>query len=150
MRKQHSIRTNKIESYLGRNHGIIGIPMAAFGEAICKVRDKRKDGSLEVFSELIRLLDAGVITPFYIKDGYNTYDVARKVAEPGWDARDNISPMDALIVASAIAEPSCTLLVTSDQTLTFNSKVSRIAREYREQRGYSPFKIKDVDVILKR
>ena len=150
LRKRYSIRTGSIDSSLRKNRGALVAPMAAFGEVICKIRDKNGGRSVETLVELNRLLDRCIIVPFYIKNGYDTFGVAKKMTERNPDERDNISPMDAFIIASAITEPRCRTLLTSDSTLTFNPRLSEIANDYREQHGYDPFSIRNVDEILKK
>ena len=150
LRSRYGIRAGNIESSLRRNHERFMIPVAALGEVISKIRDKKRDRAPEALTEIIRLLDADVVAPLYIRNGYDTYNLAKEMSSSVRDGRDYISPMDALIIASAVTEPVCSAFVTSDKTLASDSKVFLIANEYREQYGYNQFKVKDIDEILKK
>jgi len=150
LRRTYKYRANEIRSSLKKEGGEFAVPMAALGEAIIKIRDKNGIRSEEPLLELHRLLSAEVLKPYYIRNAYDTYQMARDIVRGTDDARDNISPMDALIVASAIAEPMCSTLVTSDKSLISNDTISRISLDYREEKGYAVLNITDLPSIIHR
>ena len=65
------------------------------------------------------------------------------------DERDQISPMDALVVAAAASDKECVALYTTDRQLISDISVSEIVDEWRNERNYPLFKIKHVSNIIK-
>lgn len=126
------------------------IPVSALGEVISKIRDKKRDRAPEALLEIIRLLDADVVAPLYIRNGYDTYNLAKEMSNTVRDRRDFISPMDALIVASAVTEPMCSAFLTSDKTLISDEDLPLIANDYREQHGFGRFTIRGVAGLFKK
>ena len=149
-RRDYGIRMNGIENSLIKNHGLLGIPMPALGEAICKIRDKCKDRASDVLLEMNRLMDKGIITPYYIQNAQETYGLASRVSIETEDDRDQISPMDALIVAAAAVDPKCSVLYTTDSTILTDVTLSEMIDGWREDKGYKNLAIQDISGIIKK
>ncbi len=149
-RKDMGVRGNDIEKSL-KKHNQLAIPMPAFGETICKVMDKCGDDSEEVLSEMHRLIKRGVVIPCYIKpeDASDVFTIAKKLSTIICDDRDKISPMDALIAASATADTRCSTFYTMDSTLLSVSEASEIIDKYRDEKEHSRLEICHIDAILR-
>ena len=78
--------------------------MPAFGEAICKIRDKSKGNAENAMLEMNRLMDVGFLAVRYLSNPYEIYGLARELSRSVNDQRDAVSPMDALILASATVD----------------------------------------------
>ena len=65
------------------------------------------------------------------------------------DSRDQISPMDALITGSAIADERCNTLYTTDDTLLMDLQAIDEIDLYREQRGMTKFHVASIFDVLK-
>lgn len=148
LRRDYNVRDNEIEKSL-KKHDQLGLPMPAFGEVICKVRDKCGDNVHVVLKEMNRLMDDGIIVPCYLKNASATFNIAKELANIVEDDRDQISPMDALIAASATTDPCCTILYTTDIQLITDSRVSDIINDWRDERDYKPLAIRDISNILR-
>lgn len=149
-RKDNGIRGNDIEKSL-KNHNQLALPMSAFGETICKVMDKCGEDSESVLLEMHRLMKKNVVIPCYIKSEYasDVFTIAKNLSIIKCDDRDRISPMDALIAASATVDQRCTTFYTMDSTLLSVSEASEIIDGYRDEKDYSHLDICHIDTILR-
>ena len=123
--------------------------MPAFGEAFCKIRDKAEDRIHDVREELDRLINANYIKIRYLRNGTDLFNIAAKLSKKNNDDRNNVSPMDALILASALTEPECTTFVTTDTTLLMNSDILELVEEWRSNNNMHELKIVDVNAIFR-
>ena len=123
--------------------------MPALGEAFHMIRTKCGERSKEVLEELIRLIDAGIVTIRYIRDAGDTFGFARDLSRECEDERDMISAMDALITAIAASDPDCRVLYTTDSKLLTDSHVSETLAAFREERRSPAMSIRDVSDLLK-
>lgn len=139
----------KIENVLKKNVKQIAVPMPAFGEAFCKIRDKAEDRIHDVREELDRLINANYIKIRYLRNGTDLFNIAAKLSKKNNDDRNNVSPMDALILASALTEPECTTFVTTDTTLLMNSDILELVEEWRSNNNMHELKIVDVNAIFR-
>ncbi|MBO4552225.1 MAG: hypothetical protein J5673_03395 [Candidatus Methanomethylophilaceae archaeon] len=149
LRKYYNIRSNEIESSLIRNHGTLCISMPSLGESFCKIKDKCKGYELEIMEEINRLLDKTICVR-YIRDAQETFGLAKRLSEDVDDDRNRVSPMDALIIATATVDPDCTTLYTTDSLLLSDARISEIINDWRENRGYRPMIIGEVYEIIKK
>lgn len=135
--KKTGMGSKAAESMLKRSHPIFGVPMPAFGEAICKTREKGR-GSEEMFCEMSRLMDMGFIVPMYIRNPEDTYGLARTMCTSRDDDRALISSMDGLILATAAANPECTSFYTTDSKLLKDPELHSLLGDYRVSIGAEP------------
>ena len=142
-------RWKKIENVLKKNVKQIAVPMPAFGEAFCKIRDKAEGRIHDVREELDRLINANYIKIRYLRNGTDLFNIAAKLSKKNNDDRNNVSPMDALILASALTEPECTTFVTTDTTLLMNSDILELVEEWRSNNNMHELKIVDVNAIFR-
>ena len=142
-------RWKKIENVLKKNVKQIAVPMPAFGEAFCKIRDKAEDRIHDVREELDRLINANYIKIRYLRNGIDLFSIASRLSKKNNDDRNNVSPMDALILASALTEPECTTFVTTDTTLLMNSDILELVEEWRSNNDMHELKIVDVNAIFR-
>ena len=149
LRKDYEIGSKKIDSLLKNKSECLCIPMPALGEAICMIRRKAKDRSIDVITELYRLIDADVLTVCYLNNAYDTFAIAKELSERVDDDRDWVSPMDAFIAASAVVDGNCTTLYTTDQNLISNYRVSDIIQRWRDKNDYPELQIRDIPDLLK-
>lgn len=145
LRNAANIRRGKIDHILGRNKRFC-IPMVALGETIHMVRSKHpgKDNYGPILEELHRLLDSGFLEVRFINDPEATFRMAREISTMYQDSRDRISPMDALIVASAATDQGCVSLYTADSQLISNSNLSGRIYDWRSDAGYNQMNIESV------
>ena len=149
LRKDYNLRGSKIDAMLKR-HDQLALPMPAFGETICKIRDKTGSNFQTVVSEIDRLIETNVVKTVYLQKASETYAIAKDLSVSMDDDRDQISPMDALIVASATTDPCCNIFYTTDSRLISDARVSEIIDEWREDRdGYERLSIRGISSILK-
>ena len=150
LRYGYGIRYNsKIESSLiSRNRGTLCVPMPALGESICKVKDKCEGRESEIMTEHYRLLDS-VLHICYIRDAPDTFGLAKTLPKDVSDDRNRMSPMDALITATATVDPDYSVLYTTDSKLLSDARVSEIIDDWRSGRGYIPLSTRDVSDIIK-
>ena len=123
--------------------------MAAFGEAICKVRDTCRDDIMQTMTEMNRLMDEGFFNVMYISNPSAVFRIAKDLSAGRKDGRDEISPMDALILASAVCEKDCDTFYTSDIKLLRDTNVQEIVCNERMDLGYEPLNIREVVEILR-
>ncbi len=148
LRKDYGIRQKGIDKILKKSHPNLVIPMPALGEVFVKIRDKCGDRRNDVISEMNRLFDCNVVSPIYIKSSEDTFNLAKTFSKKANDDRDQISPMDALIVATAIVDKNCKVLYTTDSTLITDTAISEKMDEWRAQNNYDPLTIKDITEII--
>ncbi len=142
-------RWKKIEKVLKKNVKQIAVPMPAFGEAFCKIRDKAGERISEVREEMDRLIKDHYIEIRYLKEGSDLFGIAASLSKKDNDDRNNVSPMDALILASALVDKECTTFITTDTTLLMNSEILEIANNWRNENNLPDIKIADLNTILK-
>ena len=123
--------------------------MAALGEVFFKIKEKGKERTDEILQELTRLMDKSIIEPTFIEKPYDTFTIARDLSEKMPDDRDQISPMDSFIVASATVDPNCHILYTTDAKLISNTRLQEIISDWRSGQNYKPISIRDVDDLIK-
>ncbi len=148
--RNEKIGKKQIDTMLKSSAKHVAVPMPALGEAIHKVREKAKDRSREVFEELNHLLDNGIIEVRFIKNANDTFHIAQELSKNTTDDRDSISPMDALIAASAATDPQCKLFITNDSRLLLDGNVSETINNWREENGFIGLQIKDDSKIIKQ
>ena len=149
LRKYYKIRGNKAEGSLIRNHPELKIPMPALGEVLCIIRDKCSDRSEDVIKEMNRLLDTGIVGTAYIHNANDLFSFANSITKETNDDRDQISPMDALIVATATTNPECSTLYTTDSVLLTNAGISDMIYDWRNNKNYDSLRIRDISEIIK-
>ncbi len=147
--EKHDLGKRNAEAIVMRNHGRFGVPMPAFGESICKIRDKYKKNCNESFAEMDRLINHRFMEIKYLKNPVETFSIARKISSESSDSRNVISPMDSLIMASAIADPDCYSFYTADKKLTSDMKIKDIADQWRKSHGFRTMDIAGIFDILR-
>lgn len=117
LRIRNGLGSRKAESMVPRNHPEFRVPMPAVGEAICKIMEKnRPPDAMEAFSELDRLVRNGFIRTAHLDPDEQTFELAGKLVSVGHrDDREKVSAMDALITASSVVDPECSVMYTEDQ-----------------------------------
>ena len=148
LRRDYNIRDNGIEVSLKKQRPQLALPMPAFGEVLCKVRDKCKDDFETVLDEMNRLIDNGTVIPCYLKNAVDTFRIAKDLSAVMDDDRDQISPMDALIVASAVTNPNCTILYTTDSQL-LSISLPDSAVDWRADNGCKSLAVRSILDIIK-
>lgn len=149
LRKEYQIRAVAIDKLLNNIHPELKIPMPALGETYCMIRGKCKEREKEVFDEMSRLFDKGIVSTAYIGDAESTFYLAKTFSEEVRDDRDYISPMDALILATAVADEKCQVFYTTDSRLMTNSALAEKIHEWREEHNYPQLKIKEAIDLIK-
>ncbi len=149
LRKDYNIGKKPAEGIVYKNQGRYSVPMPAFGEAICKIRDKDHDRYSDVLIEIDRLIQYGFLEIRYIMNPSETFSIAKRISYEASDDRDQISPMDAFIVATATTDPDCKSFCTTDSRLVSDSNVIETISEWREGHGYPEMNIMGVENILK-
>ena len=150
LRKALDIGTKAAENCVRKNIRSLCVPMPAFGEAICKIRDKTKEKAKDGLLEMNRLMDSGFLSVRYLGNSYQVYGLARELSKDVNDPRDAVSPMDALIIASATADQDCRTFYTTDVKLFTECRVSDTVSEWRENMGFEPMAISQLSRILNR
>ena len=151
LRSHYNIRRNNgIEKSLKKTRPALMIPMPAIGEVFCKIRDKCKD-SQEAILEMNRLFDINIVSPAYLSNGEEVFELAKKISKARNDDRDQTSPMDALIAAAATVDYRCVYLFTTDNMLISNITILETINEWRTSKGFSQLTITDItDIVVKR
>ena len=150
LRNHYNIRQNSgIEKSLKKTRPILMIPMPAIGEVFCKIREKSKDSKGAIL-EMNRLFDDNIVSPAYLNDGEEIFALAKKISKIMDDDRDQISPMDALIAATAAVDKNCDYLYTTDNMLISNITILDVIKEWRSENGYSQLNITDITEIVRR
>lgn len=148
-RIENHLGSKPAEGCVARNERHLHFPMAAFGEAICKVRDTCRDDIMQTMTEMNRLMDEGFFNVMYISNPSAVFRIAKDLSAGRKDGRDEISPMDALILASAVCEKDCDTFYTSDIKLLRDTNVQEIVCNERMDLGYEPLNIREVVEILR-
>lgn len=148
LRSIYSINDKKAESCTKTNYREFCIPMPAFGESIYKIREKSPRDYNDSFVEMNRLLDKEFLKITYLNSS-EAFSLAKTISSAYDDDRDVISPMDALILASATTDDECDVFYTSDSKLISNSYVSETVEEWRSDHNMRSIKIKELSSILK-
>ena len=149
LRNDYGIRNNEIEKSLIKNRPNLSMPMPAIGEVFCKIRDKCKGRTDEVLLEMNRLFNSGLISPAYIHDSNDLFPLANVIARKTKDDRDQISTMDALIIAAATMDRNCSVLYTTDSQLIYDAGIANEINDWRDNKKYNPLTIRGVSEILK-
>ena len=147
LRRIFNLGTKTAEKILRKNVSFV-IPAPALGEAVMKVRDKRPDKFLDDMAELDRLLKTGLLNLSYIHNPTGVYYWAKRLSEMDNDDRDTISPMDALIAGTAIADPDSTTFYTVDSLLTNSSMWDDVA-EWRNDRGMRKISVSGIEDVIR-
>ena len=148
LRKDFDIGSKYAENCVRKNIRSLCVPMPAFGEAICKIRDKSKENAEDSMLEMNRLMDAGFLTVRYLSNPYEIYGLARELSKGVNDPRDAVSPMDALIIASATVDQDCRSFYTTDAKLFTECRVKDTVSEWRENLGFDTMAILQLSKIL--
>lgn len=147
LRKAYGIERKNVES-LFRNQRF-ALPMPAMGELLYKIREKQPDDYRDSIDNLFKLVDSGFIEVRFISNASKVYDMAKKIVEMKCDSRDRISPMDALIFSTAVADQDCMAFYTADVKLISASQTHGLVDEFREELGYEPMNVADISDIMK-
>lgn len=147
LRKKIGVGRGDIDSIL--RNGSFCIPMVALGESLHMIRQKNPRDYEESLSELNRLLDKEFFETRFLKNPESTFTIARDLCSFSKDERDSISPMDAIIIASATTDGNCTSLYTSDTRLLSNGVVSEEVDDWRQSHGYGDMSIRNVTELFK-
>ncbi len=147
LRKDMDVSKGSIESII--KNGSFCVPMVALGESVHMIREKCSKECMDVLEELMRLLESGFLETRFISDPTATFTLARTISSDTVDDRDRISPMDALIVASAATDQTCTALYTSDSRLLSDANVSEVISKWRESQDYPYMTIRDVSDLFR-
>lgn len=124
------------------------VPMAALGESFHMIRIKSPDDCMTILGELNGLLDDGFLETRFIGDPAATFTLAKTISATTVDDRDQISPMDAFIAASAATDQTCAALYTTDSRLISNTDVSEEISSWRDSQGFPPMVIRDVSELF--
>lgn len=146
-RKKNGLGSKPAESMLRKSHPVFGVPMPAFGEAICKTKEKGR-GSAEMLGEMSRLMDTGFIVPRFIRNPEDTYSLANRICSIKDDDRAIISAMDGLIMATAATDPECDILFTEDTRLAVDPELHDAIDSYRLRVGASPLRIGSMEELV--
>lgn len=150
LRLHYNLGRKSAEKCVAKNEKQFCIPMPALGEAVYKVHEKCKDDADNVLVELNRLMRSGFLRVRFINNPSKTFQIARQLSSEMDDDRDSISPMDALILATAITEQDCIAFYTTDTKLLLDTHVMDIIRNSRDDLGLQPMHVYDMDSILRR
>lgn len=146
LRRDFGIKRGAIDSILkGRS---FCISVVALGEAIDQIRWKCPSNYEEPIGEPNRLLDSGFLYTSTISNSNSTFTSARNISSEAKDDRDQISPMDALIVSSAVTDHTCSFFYTTDGRLNSNSNVSDLISDWRDDNGYGMMTISNVSKLF--
>lgn len=124
------------------------IPMPALGESFHKIREKNPKDCMDILNVLVDLLNSRFLETRFIGDPAATFSLAKTISAATDDERDQISPMDALIAASAATDQTCSSLYTTDSRLISNANVSDDITSWRDSRGFPPLAIRDVSELF--
>lgn len=148
LRRDFNLGSKSAENCVKKNITSLCVPMPAFGEAICKIRDKSKGNAEDAMLEMNRLMDTGFLAVRYLSNPYEIYGLARELSRSVNDQRDAVSPMDALILASATVDQDCRLFYTTDVKLYAGCKVLDTVSEWCESMGFDKMNVKQLSRIL--
>lgn len=151
LRGNYRINQKKAEACISRNHGQLCIPMPALGEVYFKQYEKGKKQYSDSFDNLNQLIDRSVFKVKFIDRAGDAFGIAREIIRRSMSHKDDrsvISPMDALIISTAIADPDSSVFYTDDQELIMNADVREIIGEYREGFG-NKLELKNIRNLLR-
>lgn len=140
LRRQFDLGNKPAENIVKKNNNFV-IPIPALGEAVHKIREKRPKSFQDDMSELDRLIRIGFLTINFIQNPTDTYCWAKKLSSMEDDDRNIISPMDALITATAITDPNSSTLYTMDNILLTNYNITDKINDWREERNMGSLSI---------
>ena len=149
LRRHYNLGKKEAESCVAKNEKQFCIPMPALGEAVYKVHEKCGNHADDVLKELNRLIRNDFLTIRFINNPSKTFQIARQLSSEMNDDRDSISPMDALILATAITEQDCVALYTTYTKLILDTRVKDIISDSRDDLGFQPMRVCDIDDILR-
>ena len=150
LRRDYDLGTKPAESCVGKNERQFCVPMPALGEAVYKVHEKNGDDADDILKELNRLMKKEFLRIRFINNPSKTFQIARQLSSEMDDDRDSISPMDALILATAITEQDCVAFYTTDTKLISDTRVRDIISESRNDLGFPEMRVCDIDDVLRR
>ena len=150
LRRVYDLGIKPAESCVGRNEKQFCVPMPALGEAVYKVHEKCGDDAGDILRELNRLMKDGFLRVRFINNPSKTFQIARQLSSEMDDDRGSISPMDALILATAITEQDCVAFYTTDTRLIADTRVRDIISESREDLEFQEMRVCDIDDVLRR
>lgn len=136
LRKKYNVGIKSPEACIARNHGQLCIPVPALGEVYFKQYEKDREQSESAFKKLNQLIDKDVFKVRFIDEDGTAFEIAKKMMSKSCsdpDGRNALSPMDALILSVAIADPDSSVFYTDDQKLISNPHVYNIIEEYRDR-----------------
>lgn len=149
LRRHYNLGNKQAESCVAKSEKQFCIPMPALGEAVYKVHEKCRNDADDVLGELNRLIQKDFLTVRFINNPSKTFQIARQLSSEMNDDRDSISPMDALILATAITEQDCVALYTTDTKLILDTRVKDIISDSRDDLGFQPMRVCDIYDILR-
>ena len=149
LRPHYNLGNKPAESCVAKNEKQFCIPMPALGEAVYKVHEKCGDNADEVLEELNRLIRTNFLRVRFINNPSKTFQIAKQLCSEMKDDRDSIYPMDALILATAITEQDCYALYTTDTKLILDTRVQDVISDSRDELGFQPMHVYDIDDILR-
>lgn len=149
LRPHYNLGNKPAESCVARNEKQFCISMPALGEAIYKIHDKCGTNAEDALKELNRLIQKDFLRVRFINNPSKTFQIAKQLSSEMDDDRDSITPMDALILATAITEQDCIALYTTDTKLILDTRVKDIISESREDLGFQQMRVCDIDDILR-
>ncbi len=123
--------------------------MPAMGELLCKIREKRPGDYRDSVDELFKLIDSGFIDVRYISNADDVFGMAKAIVSKRCDPRDRISPMDALIIATAAANQDCEVFYSADSKLIADVDTHNIVNDCRKGLGFDSMRVNDISDILK-
>ena len=147
LRKAYGIKGKPIESLFRSQK--FALPMPAMGEMLYKIREKQPNDYRDSIDVLFKLVDSGFIEVRFISNASEVYNLAKKIVEEKGDSRDQISPMDALILATAVADQNCETFYTADAKLITASQTHGLVEKFREELGYEPMDVSDISDLIK-
>ena len=149
LRRDYNLGTKPAERCVGSNEKQFCVPMPALGEAVYKVHEKFGDDADDILKELNRLMKKDFLRIRFINNPSKTFQIARQLSSEMDDDRDSISPMDALILATAITEQDCIAFYTTDTKLISDTRVHDIISESRDDLGFQGMRICGIDEVLR-
>ncbi len=147
LRRVYDINRKPADVLFGKHK--FALPMPAMGELICKTRDKHPDDYKDSLDEMCRLIDRGFLDVRFISNATDVYGMAKDLVREPQDSRDRISPMDALILATAVTDQDCESFYTTDSKLIYDARVHEITNDYRDSLGFKKMRVADISDLLK-
>lgn len=147
LRKVYDISKKPADVLFGKHK--FALPMPAMGELICKTREKQPDHYRDSLDEMCRLIDNEFLNARFLSNATDVYGMAKDLVREPRDSRDRISPMDALILATAVTDQDCESFYTTDSKLIYDARVHEIINEYRDSLGFKKMHVADISDLLK-